>query len=241
MELLGWSSILSSLLSNKQPFLLLLIVCLHKSVHEHIHSFNIAEHILCAKYYTRSWRIHWWTRHAQSLPSGNFESRKSILVANHSLSSAPNWNWESPIFFNSIFLAWALTVCFFFGHCSWPAVSASSQPPPSPWPAQCRQQQTDSTFENIPFNMSHPSPAQPVQILQWLPISCQLESKFLHNMARVLSSLLLFPTHPSALVGRFFLLSTHCHSIPYMYFSSISANPTWPSKYPVFFFTMSCN
>lgn len=39
--------------------------------------------------------------------------------------------------------------------------SASSQPPTQP--AHSRQQQTDSTFENIPFNMSHPSPAQPVQ------------------------------------------------------------------------------
>lgn len=140
-----------------------------------------------------------------------------MLIANHSFSGASNWNWKPPIFSIPISLAWALTICFFLGHCSWPA-SLCLLLIPQPYSSL---HIADSSRQTPPLKTSlstcHILPLlNLLKILQWLPISCQTESKFLPNLARVKqfhesillypSLPLLFPTCPSAVVGRVFLL-----------------------------------
>ena len=201
----------------------------HAETHSFIHSI-LADPLLCAKHYARSWGYH--AEQSEHCPCLHWIlSRCTIRTPLTGTGHRP----PSPSPLPQLELLPSVSS---LGPCSWPAISASSQPPPQP--AQSRQQQTDSTFANIPFNMSHPSLLNLLKIFQWLPVSCQMGSKFLHHLARVQQFRkpilpypppLLFPTCPSAL-GGLLTAPIHCCLIPRPYCTSISDNPIHPSEVP---------
>lgn len=128
----------------------------HAETHSFIHSV-LADHLFCAKHYARFWGYHdEQSEHCPclhgilSLDAQYVPLSLGLVIAHllhpHRLSLSSC----------HLSLPWV--------PCSWPAISASFQPPPQP--AQSRQQQTDSTFENIPFNMSHPSLLNLLKIFQ---------------------------------------------------------------------------
>ena len=148
-----------------QANILMLIQYLHGDMHKYIHSFIhsiLAEHLLCAKHYARSWGYSDEQGEHSPRPHGIL-----ILDGQHVPLTEFGQRPSSPPSLPQLELSPSVSS---LGHCIWSAISASSQPPPPPpQPAQSRQQQTDSTLENIPFNMSHPSPAQPAQNLSMTP------------------------------------------------------------------------
>ena len=148
------------LLVGRQAVILMLIQYLsawrHAETHSFIHSV-LADPLLCAKHYARSWGPHdEQSEHcsclhgmlildAQYVPlSLGLGLARLLHLRRLSLSSC------------HLSLPWV------------PGAGLPSLPPPNPppQPAQSRQQQTDSTFENIPFNMSHPSLLNLLKIFQ---------------------------------------------------------------------------